>query len=159
MSMGDVNIGVSGFFDLAYVLYIDGQAVAPTPSTYGYDESDYYLFTTPSDTNYSGITVEWQHFLPEYIPYARIIYTFTNVASSPTTFNADFQTNLATPTTGLNFFFKPLIHYIPFLSFSPFFFFFFFFFFLFFFLLLLSSSLLFYEFCVIIVSIFFFSTI
>jgi len=95
MAVGDANIdGIEGFFDQAFILSINNQVVASPAETYGASEADYFIFDTTAETTYSGILVNWLHMFFSEERFVRVIYTFTNQAATPVTFNADIQSNL-----------------------------------------------------------------
>jgi len=101
MSLSDITIDstVSGFFDQAFVLFVNNQVVEAPLETYGDTNAptpvDYAVFDTTANKTYDGIRVNWLHLLFGK-SFMRVIYTFTNTGNTATTFNADIQTNLAT---------------------------------------------------------------
>jgi len=98
MAVGDASIGaVSGFFDQAFILFIDNQVVPSPTSTYTAATTPYFVCDTqlPANNSINGIQVNWLHMFFE-THFVRVIYTFTNTYSFPVTFNADIQSNLAT---------------------------------------------------------------
>eukprot|EP01102_Stenamoeba_stenopodia_P001182 TRINITY_DN11028_c0_g1_i1.p1 TRINITY_DN11028_c0_g1~~TRINITY_DN11028_c0_g1_i1.p1 ORF type:complete len:383 (-),score=38.74 TRINITY_DN11028_c0_g1_i1:48-1169(-) len=97
--VGDAGIdGISGFFDAAFVLFVDNTPVLAPLAAYQEGDPTSTLLTTVANTTYSGLQISFQHYFVSEsdFPFLRVIYSFSNTLNTPVTFNADIQTNFKT---------------------------------------------------------------